>query len=73
LLRESELVLGDVIDGKVSPRSAREEYGVVVGDRGGVYEVDALATAQLRASRRGEGKRPMVDRGPGYDEMRQRD
>jgi N-methylhydantoinase B/oxoprolinase/acetone carboxylase alpha subunit len=48
--RDPEAVLADVRDGKVTADLAREAYGVVVD--GG--EVDAEATAALRAERRDE-------------------
>jgi N-methylhydantoinase B len=44
LERDPDLVLEDVLDGKVSPEAARDRYGVAL--RGG--EVDASRTAELR-------------------------
>ena len=45
--RDPELVLEDVLDGYVSPKSAREDYGVVLSESD--QEVDQEATAALRA------------------------
>jgi N-methylhydantoinase B len=63
LEREVELVLLDVVQGKVSLEAARDDYGVVVsGD-----VVDDAATAALRKTMRAKrGKLPFFDRGPGY-------
>jgi N-methylhydantoinase B len=73
LEREPELVQLDVVQGKVSPAAARDEYGVVLvaGEFEGEYEIDREATAKLRAARRAErrGPLPMIDRGPGYERM----
>jgi N-methylhydantoinase B len=49
LVRDASLVEADVRDGVVSPRAARELYGVVVADDG---RVDADATRSLRADLR---------------------
>lgn len=48
--RDPEAVLADVLDGLVSPESAREHYGVVVTDG----DLDAAATATRRAEVRAE-------------------
>ena len=50
--RDPELVLADVLDGKVTVESARSEYAVEIDQVGGV--VDREATARLRASMDGE-------------------
>jgi N-methylhydantoinase B len=75
LEREADLVGLDVLQGKVSERAAREEYGVVVRvvDEA-AFEVDGSATAELRA-RLGaaRGPRPFFDRGPGYRTLAGRD
>jgi len=60
--REPELVLRDVLQGRVSEQSAERDYGVVVSD-GAVVE---LRRDGPRAAR------PFVDRGPGYDRLRNR-
>jgi len=60
--REPELVLRDVLQGRVSEEAAERDYGVVVKD-GAVVE---LRRAGPRAAR------PFVDRGPGYDRLRNR-
>ena len=68
LEREPELVQRDVIEGKVSPEAARDDYGVVLTGDG---TVDADATQTLRETMRGKRDRTpaMIDRGPGYDVM----
>src|SRR5881296_3795401 len=68
LEREPELVALDVLQGKVSARSAREDYGVVLAaDAEGEPLVDAASTATLRERlRRARGPQPLFDRGPGY-------
>jgi N-methylhydantoinase B len=72
LAREAELVRGDVIEGKVSPEAARDDYGVVLVPSAGTdaFAIDAPSTAALRgnlAARR--GKAPPIDRGEGYEKM----
>src|ERR1700761_1763986 len=51
LEREAELVLRDVIEGKVSLEAARDDYGVALKAADGVdnFAVDEAATAALRA------------------------
>ena len=49
--RDPQQVLQDCLDEKVSAQAARDTYAVVIIDGA----VDAKATAQLRASRRGNG------------------
>jgi N-methylhydantoinase B len=75
LEREPELVALDVLQGKVSPGSAREDYGVVftsVSDQEAI--VDDVATRDLRASRTGRPRSPaFFDRGPGYCQLSGRD
>jgi N-methylhydantoinase B len=73
LEREPELVALDALEGKISARAAREDYGVVlVGSDGsapanGAARVDADATRALRDTlRAARGRRPFFDRGPGY-------
>jgi len=68
LEREPEVVALDVLQGKVSARSAREDYGVVLArDAEGEARVDAAATVALRERMRtSRGPLPMFDRGPGY-------
>ncbi|MDP6709161.1 MAG: hydantoinase B/oxoprolinase family protein [Alphaproteobacteria bacterium] len=53
LAREAEMVLEDVLEGKVTVAHAAEAYGVVVHD-GPLPEVDQAATEALRARMRGE-------------------
>ena len=49
LARDPAAVASDVANGKVSVAAARQRYGVEVRESG---EVDAAATAALRAERR---------------------
>jgi N-methylhydantoinase B len=53
LERDPELVLADVLDGKVSARSAADDYGVVLGQEGRVVDHDATKTHReaLRCAR----------------------
>jgi N-methylhydantoinase B len=75
LEREPELVLRDVVQGKVSADAARHDYGVAIDwsdSEGEVsYALDAAATARLRAELRAarKGPLPLIDRGPGYEKM----
>ncbi|MGA7788362.1 MAG: hypothetical protein WCA56_09375, partial [Xanthobacteraceae bacterium] len=66
-------VLRDVIDGKVSLSSARDDYGVVLraGKDGGAATIDVPATDQLREERRvGRQTAPaIIDRGEGFEKM----
>jgi N-methylhydantoinase B len=73
LERETEMVLRDVIDGKVSGRAARDDYGVVLRRIGDMHEIDVTATAALRDKLRATRAAPssMIDRGPGYEMLRQ--
>ena len=61
--RAVELVVSDVLDGRVSPEAARVSYGVVVTEDG---ELDVEATERLRAGRSGAAEpvpTTMVSRG----------
>ena len=75
LEREPELVGLDVLQGKVSERAARDDYGVVVRIvDDATFEVDAGATSALRAElRAARSPRPFFDRGPGYRLLSGRD
>jgi len=68
LEREPELVALDVLQGKVSARSASEDYGVVLAtNAAGEPRVEAAATTTLRERlRSSRGPQPLFDRGPGY-------
>ena len=68
LEREPELVALDVLQGKVSARSARQDYGVVLATNAdGEPRVEAAATTTLRERlRSSRGPQPLFDRGPGY-------
>jgi N-methylhydantoinase B len=57
LTRPYDEVARDVAWGKVSVDGARDDYGVIVGDR--------AATDELRTARSQEHQ-PFFDRGPGY-------
>jgi N-methylhydantoinase B len=56
----------------VSPRSALDDYAVVVSGTadGGDLRLDEAATQELRSQRRADraagDRRPFFDRGPGY-------
>jgi N-methylhydantoinase B len=70
LEREPAAVVRDLRWRKVSPASARDDYGIVVNgsaDAGDLH-VDERATRELRARLRAEGdtRSPFFDRGPGY-------
>ncbi|HET9492147.1 MAG TPA: hydantoinase B/oxoprolinase family protein [Methylomirabilota bacterium] len=71
LERQPELVALDVLQGKVSARSARDDYGVVlVPQAEGDPAVDEAATRELRARmREHRGPQPFFDRGPGYRQL----
>jgi N-methylhydantoinase B len=73
--RPPESVLFDVIQGKVSPESARRDYGVVVlSGADQAWQLDAAATGLLRADLRAtRGPLPFFDRGPGYRQLSGRD
>lgn len=74
LEREPEIVLRDVIDGKVSLDVARAEYGVVIDARSGVLSIDEDASRAERRRIAGDrkGPLPMIDRGPGFERMMMR-
>ena len=68
LERETDMVLLDVIQGKVSRGSARDDYGVVLVGDGDDTTVDEAATIERRtalATKRSPLE--LIDRGPGYD------
>jgi N-methylhydantoinase B len=60
--REPELVLRDVLQGRVSEASAERDYGVVIHE--------GSITGLRRDGPR--EPRPLVDRGPGYERLRER-
>jgi N-methylhydantoinase B len=67
LEREPDLVALDVLQGKVSARSAREDYGVVLDVATDDVRIEVVATEAVRARMRAErGAQPFFDRGPGY-------
>jgi N-methylhydantoinase B len=72
LQRELQLVLRDVIEGRVSLASAEAEYGVVLNDANpGAPVIDESATKQRRAelARKQNSPPSMIDRGEGYEKM----
>jgi N-methylhydantoinase B len=73
LQRELELVLRDVIEGRVSLTSAENDYGVVfmATSKTGQPEIDETATRQRRADLAKAQNAPpeMIDRGVGYEKM----
>jgi N-methylhydantoinase B len=75
LEREPALVLRDVVEGKVSARAARDEYGVAVAPGlDGEWRQDPEATAgRRRGIRAARGSLPFFDRGPGYRRLAGRD
>jgi N-methylhydantoinase B len=56
LTRDPTRVLEDVLDDYVSPAAARAQYGVVLREGAAGLEVDAAATAALRAARERAGR-----------------
>jgi N-methylhydantoinase B len=71
LERETELVLKDVIEGRVSVQSASDDYGVILVQDTEGSEIDGAATMARRAqvlSKR-TGALPMIDRGEGFEKM----
>jgi N-methylhydantoinase B len=72
LQRELDLVLRDVVEGRVSLKSAEADYGVVFKDaNAGQPVIDEVATRQRRADiAAGQNTPlPMIDRGEGYEKM----
>jgi N-methylhydantoinase B len=71
LEREPDRVCYDVACGLVSAAAARLEYGVVLNEAGGAYELDTEETGKLRAERRLQRPDlPMFDRGPYFEEKK---
>jgi N-methylhydantoinase B len=70
LRRETAAVLLDVIQGKVSAHSARADYGVVFVGEGDDRRVDEAATTELRRTiAQDRDELPLIDRGPGYEQL----
>jgi N-methylhydantoinase B len=73
LERETELILRDVVEGRVSIASAGADYGVVFEKDSTAEQprIDQAATAQRRGDLRKarKGALPMIDRGEGYEKM----
>ena len=66
LERDPELVALDVLQEKVSPAAASEQYGVVLVSG----EIDHAETEKLRAEMSAaRGELPFFDRGPGYERL----
>src|SRR5262249_22987613 len=70
---EPDLVLRDVIEGRVSPAAARDSYGVILtqADDSDGYNIDEAATAEQRVRLRAQRSSPLpvIDRGEGYEQM----
>jgi N-methylhydantoinase B len=72
--REPASVALDVLQGKVSPTSALEDYGVELVISDDAVMVNEAVTASLREARRASrGFVPFFDRGPGYRQLSGRD
>jgi len=73
LQRELDLVLRDVVEGRVSLAAAKADYGVVFRDAGstGLPVIDEAATRLVRADMAKARNAPhsMIDRGEGYEKM----
>ena len=71
LEREPERVLQDVVEGRVSAQSARDDYGIVLTGGSDDHTLDPDATTKLRAEMRSgrPATTPMINRGSGYDLM----
>ena len=73
LQRELEMVLRDVIEGRVSPASAEADYGVVFAKASmpDAPQIDEAATDKRRAelAKNQVTPAPMIDRGEGYEKM----
>jgi N-methylhydantoinase B len=68
--REPDMVLRDILQGRVSPEAAARDYGVIVAGSGDDRHIDEPATETLRSRLRAErGPLPMFDRGPRYGEL----
>jgi len=69
-------VARDVMEAKVSVAAAREEYGVILIEAAhGELEIDSASTMRLRDDLRARRGTPLavIDRGEGYERMRQDD
>src|SRR5258708_22285474 len=73
LEREPELILRDVVEGRVSLASAGADYGVVFTPTSTAEQpqIDQAATLLRRGDQRKarKGPLPMIDRGDGYEKM----
>jgi N-methylhydantoinase B len=71
LEREPELVLHDVVEGRVSLEAAREAYGVVLSGSRDDCTLDESATMRLRTEMKAGRATalPAIDRGKGYEQM----
>jgi N-methylhydantoinase B len=73
LEREPEMVRRDVAEGRVSPASAHDDYGVVFMTNVGLddVQIDMAATDTCRARLRAQRPAvlPLIDRGEGYKKM----
>ena len=71
LERETERVAQDVIEGRISPQSAKDDYGVILIEDADGYRVDEAATEKRRTELRPArtAPLPMIDRGEGFEKM----
>ena len=73
LQRELELVLRDVVEGRVSRASAEADYGVIFARESTPDQpkIDQAATKLRRADieKKRTAKPAMIDRGEGYEKM----
>jgi N-methylhydantoinase B len=71
LQRELELVLRDVVEGRVSLAAAEADYGVLFKGSADQPVIDEAATKQRRAdmAKSRNSPLPMIDRGEGYEKM----
>jgi N-methylhydantoinase B len=71
LQRELELVLRDVVEGRVSLASAEADYGVVFKEASTPPVIDEAETKRRRAdmAKARSASPPMIDRGEGYEKM----
>ncbi len=68
LERETELVLRDIVQGKISRHAAREDYGVVLieqADSGPAVDESQTAALRDKLRKARPAKLPVIDRGPG--------
>ena len=69
--RDPELVVRDVLWGKVSPEAARSDYGVAITGSVDTDDLgyDEAATTELRKAVESGAREAFFDRGPGYEHL----